>query len=148
MRHLTSAEDIAKLIDDKTRGVYCESVGNPAGNICDIAALADVAHYHGIPLVVDNTVPTPILLRPIEYGADIVVHSLTKFLGGHGTTLGGIIIDSGRFPWNEHAERFPMLAGRTRRITGWCTSITSRRRPTSDAVVPSTSATPARSCHL
>jgi O-acetylhomoserine (thiol)-lyase len=105
-----SAEDIAKLIDDKTRGVYCESVGNPAGNICDIAALAGVAHDHGIPLVVDNTVPTPILLRPIEYGADIVVHSLTKFLGGHGTTLGGIIIDSGRFPWNEHADRFPLFS--------------------------------------
>jgi O-acetylhomoserine (thiol)-lyase len=105
-----SADDIAKLIDDKTRGVYCESVGNPAGNICDIEALAGVAHDHGIPLVVDNTVPTPILLRPIEYGADIVVHSLTKFLGGHGTTLGGIIIDSGRFPWNEYAERFPLFS--------------------------------------
>jgi O-acetylhomoserine (thiol)-lyase len=105
-----SADDVAKLIDDKTRGVYCESVGNPAGNICDIEALAGVAHDHGIPLVVDNTVPTPILLRPIEYGADIVVHSLTKFLGGHGTTLGGIIIDSGRFPWNEYAERFPLFS--------------------------------------
>jgi O-acetylhomoserine (thiol)-lyase len=105
-----SADDVAKLIDDKTRGVYCESVGNPAGNICDIAALAGVAHDHGLPLIVDNTVPTPILLRPIEYGADIVVHSLTKFLGGHGTTLGGIIIDSGRFPWNEHHERFPMFS--------------------------------------
>jgi O-acetylhomoserine (thiol)-lyase len=105
-----SADDIAKLIDDKTRGVYCESVGNPAGNVCDIEALAGVAHDHGIPLVVDNTVPTPILLRPIEYGADIVVHSLTKFLGGHGTTLGGIIIDSGRFPWNEYAERFPLFS--------------------------------------
>jgi O-acetylhomoserine (thiol)-lyase len=105
-----SADDVAKLIDDKTRGVYCESVGNPAGNICDIAALAGVAHDHGIPLIVDNTVPTPILLRPIEYGADIVVHSLTKFLGGHGTTLGGIIIDSGRFPWHEHRERFPMFS--------------------------------------
>ena len=105
-----SADDIAKLIDDKTRGVYCESVGNPAGNICDIETLADVAHHYGVPLVVDNTVPTPILLRPIEYGADIVVHSLTKFLGGHGTTLGGIIIDSGRFPWHEHRERFPMFS--------------------------------------
>ena len=104
------ADDVAKLIDDKTRGVYCESVGNPAGNICDIETLADVAHHYGVPLVVDNTVPTPILLRPIEYGADIVVHSLTKFLGGHGTTLGGIIIDSGRFPWHEHRERFPMFS--------------------------------------
>lgn len=104
------AADIAKLIDDRTRAVYCESVGNPAGNICDIAALADVAHEHGVPLIVDNTVATPILLRPIDYGADIVVHSLTKFLGGHGTTLGGIIVDSGRFPWKKHAARFPMFS--------------------------------------
>ena len=101
---------IEKLIDDKTRGVFCESVGNPAGNICDVEALAWVAHKHGVPLVVDNTVATPILLRPIEYGADIVVHSLTKFLGGHGTTLGGIIVDSGKFPWKKHAERFPMFS--------------------------------------
>jgi O-acetylhomoserine (thiol)-lyase len=103
------ADDIAKLIDGKTRAVYCESVGNPAGNICDIEALAAVAHSHGIPLIVDNTVPTPILLRPIEFGADIVVHSLTKFMGGHGTTLGGAIVDSGRFPWERHGERFPMF---------------------------------------
>src|SRR5579863_3686228 len=89
------AEDIDKLIDGQTRAVFCESVGNPAGNICDIEALARVAHKHGVPLIVDNTVATPILLRPIEYGADIVVHSLTKFLGGHGTTLGGAIVDSG-----------------------------------------------------
>ncbi|MGH7843435.1 MAG: PLP-dependent transferase, partial [Candidatus Binataceae bacterium] len=89
--------------------VYCESVGNPAGNICDIEALANVAHKHGIPLIVDNTVATPILLRAIDYGADIVVHSLTKFLGGHGTTLGGAIVDSGKFPWAKHAERFPMF---------------------------------------
>jgi O-acetylhomoserine (thiol)-lyase len=100
---------IAKLIDDRTRAVFCESVGNPAGNICDIEALARVAHGHGVPLIVDNTVATPILLKPIEYGADVVVHSLTKFLGGHGTTLGGIIVDSGRFPWREHAERFPIF---------------------------------------
>jgi O-acetylhomoserine (thiol)-lyase len=101
---------IEKLIDDRTRAVYCESVGNPAGNICDIEALARVSHEHGVPLIVDNTVATPILLRPIEYGADIVVHSLTKFLGGHGTTLGGAIVDSGRFPWKEHARRFPMFS--------------------------------------
>ena len=101
---------IEKLIDDKTRAVFCESVGNPAGNICDIEALARVAHKHGVPLIVDNTVATPILLRPIEYGADIVVHSLTKFMGGHGTTLGGVIVDSGKFPWKEHAERFPMFS--------------------------------------
>jgi O-acetylhomoserine (thiol)-lyase len=101
---------VEKLIDGKTRGVFCESVGNPAGNICDIEALAQVAHKYGVPLIVDNTVATPILLRPIEYGADIVVHSLTKFMGGHGTTLGGVIVDSGKFPWKEHAQRFPMFS--------------------------------------
>ncbi len=101
--------DIAALIDEDTRAVFCESVGNPAGNICDIEALAGVAHDHGVPLIVDNTVATPILLRPIEYGADIIVHSLTKFMGGHGTTLGGAIVDSGKFPWTKHAERFPMF---------------------------------------
>ena len=100
---------LAALIDENTRAVYCEMVGNPAGNVCDIEAMARVAHEAGVPLIVDNTVPTPILVRPIEYGADVVVHSLTKFLGGHGTTLGGVIIDSGRFPWQEHAARFPML---------------------------------------
>jgi O-acetylhomoserine (thiol)-lyase len=101
---------IEQLIDENTRGVFCESVGNPAGNICDVEALARVAHTNGVPLIVDNTVPTPILLRPIEYGADIVVHSLTKFMGGHGTTLGGVIVDSGKFPWKEHAPRFPMFS--------------------------------------
>jgi len=100
---------IEQLIDDHTRAVFCESVGNPAGNICDVEALARVAHRHGVPLIVDNTVATPILLRPIEYGADIVVHSLTKFMGGHGTTMGGIIVDGGTFPWKEHAQRFPMF---------------------------------------
>src|SRR6267154_3836619 len=100
---------IERLIDDKTRAVFCESIGNPAGNICDIEALADVAHRHGVPLIVDNTVATPILLRPIDHGADIVVHSLTKFMGGHGTTMGGIIVDSGKFPWKKHAQRFPMF---------------------------------------
>ncbi|HTW46056.1 MAG TPA: O-acetylhomoserine aminocarboxypropyltransferase/cysteine synthase family protein [Acidobacteriaceae bacterium] len=102
-------EDIEKLINEKTRGVFCESVGNPAGNVCDIEELAKTAHKHGLPLIVDNTVATPILLRPIEYGADIAVHSLTKFLGGHGTTLGGAIVDSGNFSWSEHASRFPMF---------------------------------------
>ena len=102
------ADAIEKLIDDKTNAVFCESVGNPAGNICDIEALAKVAHRHGVPLIVDNTVATPILLRPIDYGADIVVHSLTKFMGGHGTTMGGAIVDSGRFV-EAHAERFPMF---------------------------------------
>jgi O-acetylhomoserine (thiol)-lyase len=100
---------IEALIDGNTKAVFCESVGNPAGNICDLEALAGVAHKHGVPLIVDNTVATPILLRPIDYGADIVVHSLTKFLGGHGTTLGGAIVDSGNFPWADHAARFPMF---------------------------------------
>src|SRR5215471_17011380 len=100
---------IERLIDAKTKAVFCETVGNPAGNICDIEALAAVAHRHGVPLIVDNTVATPILLRPIEYGADVVVHSLTKFLGGHGTTMGGIIVDSGKFPWKQHAARFPQF---------------------------------------
>ena len=103
------AADIEALIDNETRAVFCESVGNPAGNICDIEALADVAHRHGVPLVVDNTVATPILLRPIEHGADIVVHSLTKFLGGHGTTMGGVVIDSGKFDWRRNADRFPQF---------------------------------------
>jgi len=102
-------EALEKLIDDKTRAVFCESVGNPAGNICDIEKLALMAHRYGVPLLVDNTVATPMLLQPIEYGADIVLHSLTKFLGGHGTTLGGAIIDSGNFPWKDHAARFPMF---------------------------------------
>jgi O-acetylhomoserine (thiol)-lyase len=101
---------IERLIDARTRAVYCESVGNPAGNICDIEALARAAHRHGVPLIVDNTVATPVLLRPIDYGADVVVHSLTKFMGGHGTTLGGAIVDAGRFPWKEHEERFPMFS--------------------------------------
>ncbi|WP_445401627.1 O-acetylhomoserine aminocarboxypropyltransferase/cysteine synthase family protein [Zobellella sp. An-6] len=100
---------IAKLIDDNTKAVYCESIGNPAGNIADIRGLADAAHARGVPLVVDNTVATPILCKPIEFGADIVVHSLTKYIGGHGNSLGGIIVDSGRFPWAEHKQRFPQL---------------------------------------
>jgi O-acetylhomoserine (thiol)-lyase len=100
---------VAQLIDADTKAVFCESVGNPAGNICDLEAMARVAHESGVPLIVDNTVATPILLRPIEYGADIVVHSLTKFMGGHGTTLGGIIVDGGRFPWDAEARRFPMF---------------------------------------
>jgi O-acetylhomoserine (thiol)-lyase len=101
--------DVEKLIDENTRAVYCESVGNPAGNVADIEGLALVAHRHGVPLIVDNTIATPILLRPIEYGADVVVHSMTKFMGGHGTTLGGMIVDAGKFPWRRHAKKFYML---------------------------------------
>ncbi|MBP9904214.1 MAG: aminotransferase class I/II-fold pyridoxal phosphate-dependent enzyme [Rhodoferax sp.] len=99
----------AALIDERTKAIYCESVGNPLGNVTDLAALATVAHAHGVPLIVDNTVPSPYLCRPFEHGADIVVHSMTKYLGGHGTTLGGIIVDSGKFPWAEHAKRFKRL---------------------------------------
>ena len=97
------------LIDDKTKAVFCETIGNPAGNIVDLQAVADMAHRHGVPLIVDNTVASPALCRPFEHGADIVVHSLTKYLGGHGTTLAGIIVDSGKFPWAEHKERFAIL---------------------------------------
>jgi O-acetylhomoserine (thiol)-lyase len=104
-----SPEAVEKLIDENTRAVFCESVGNPAGNVADIEGLARVAHKHGVPLIVDNTVATPILLRPFEYGADVVVHSMTKFMGGHGTTLGGMIVDSGRFPWRDHPKRYYML---------------------------------------
>jgi len=99
----------AALIDDKTKAIYCESIGNPLGNVTDLAALAEVAHAHGIPLIVDNTVPSPALCRPFEHGADIVVHSVTKYLGGHGTTIGGVIVDSGKFPWAQHAKRFKRL---------------------------------------
>ena len=102
-------DGIAGLINDHTKAVYCESIGNPSGNVADLAQLAKIAHDHGIPLIVDNTVPSPTLLRPFEHGADIVVHATTKYIGGHGTSIGGIIIDSGRFPWLEHAKRFPLL---------------------------------------
>src|SRR5579872_1054327 len=105
-----SASSIERLIDENTRAVFCESIGNPAGNICDIEALARAAHRHGVPLIVDNTVATPILLRPIDYGADIVVHSLTKFMGGHGAVMGGAIVDSGAFDWTAQAKRFPMFS--------------------------------------
>ncbi|WP_348814453.1 aminotransferase class I/II-fold pyridoxal phosphate-dependent enzyme [Halomonas sp. H10-59] len=100
---------IADRIDERTKAVFCESIGNPSGSVVDIAALAQVAHDNGVPLIVDNTVATPFLWRPIEQGADIVVHSATKYIGGHGTTVGGVIVDSGRFPWASHAERFALL---------------------------------------
>lgn len=102
-------ESFAALIDERTKAIFCESVGNPLGNVTDIAALADIAHAHGIPLIVDNTVPSPYLCRPFEHGADIVVHSLTKYMGGHGTSVAGAIVDSGKFPWAEHKARFPRL---------------------------------------
>ncbi|MBB5875002.1 O-acetylhomoserine aminocarboxypropyltransferase/cysteine synthase family protein [Xanthomonas sp. 3498] len=99
----------AGLIDDRTKAIFVESIGNPRGNVTDLEAVAAIAHAHGVPLIVDNTVPTPYLLRPFDFGADIVVHSLTKYLGGHGTSLGGAIVDSGRFPWAAHAQRFRRL---------------------------------------
>jgi O-acetylhomoserine (thiol)-lyase len=102
-------DSFEKLIDGKTKALYVESIGNPLGNITDIEAIAAIAHRHGVPLIVDNTVPTPYLLRPFEFGADIVVHSLTKYLGGHGNSIGGVIVDSGKFPWVEHKERFRRL---------------------------------------
>ena len=102
-------DSIAQQIDAHTKAIYCESIGNPAGNVVDISALAEVAHAHGIPLIVDNTVPSPYLCRPIEWGADIVVHSLTKYMGGHGTIIAGAIVDSGKFPWAQHKARFKRL---------------------------------------
>ena len=104
-----TAAEMERLVDENTRALFCETVGNPAGNICDIEAIAKLAHDHGVPLIVDNTVATPILLRPIDYGADIVVHSLTKFLGGHGSAMGGIVVDGGTFDWMAHAEKFPQF---------------------------------------
>lgn len=102
-------EGLEKLIDGRTKLVFCESIGNPAVTVADLAPLADLAHRHGVPLMVDNTVPSPYLCRPFEHGADLVVHALTKYLGGHGTTIGGILVDSGKFPWAEHKERFSRL---------------------------------------
>ncbi len=102
-------EAMAAAIDDRTKLVFCESIGNPSGNLVDLALLAEVAHARGVPLVVDNTVPSPYLCRPIEHGADIVVHALTKYMGGHGNSIAGIIVDSGKFDWKGNAERFPML---------------------------------------
>ena len=104
-----SVEAMQSLIDDKTTAVFCETIGNPAGNIVDLEALADMAHAHGVPLIVDNTVATPALAKPIHWGADIVVNSLTKYMGGHGNSLGGVIVDSGEFPWADYPDKFHML---------------------------------------
>jgi len=102
-------ETFEPLIDERTKAIFCESIGNPLGNVTDFKALADIAHKHGIPLIVDNTVPSPYLCRPFEHGADIVVHALTKYLGGHGNSIGGVIVDSGKFPWAQHKARFKRL---------------------------------------
>lgn len=104
-----SAEAIEKLIDDKTKAVYCETIGNPAGNIIDLESVCAAAHKHGVAVIVDNTVASPVICNPIDFGADIVVHSLTKYIGGHGTSIGGVIVDSGKFPWAEHKGRYPEL---------------------------------------
>ncbi len=104
------ADSIEALIDERTKLVFCETIGNPAGNVIDLAAVAELAHRHGVPLIADNTVATPLMLKPIRYGADVVIHSLTKFIGGHGTTMGGLIIDAGSFPWAEHPDRFAFMA--------------------------------------
>ena len=105
-----AAADLEALIDGKTVAIYCETIGNPAGNIPDLEAITAMAHKHGVAVIVDNTVPTPVLMKPIAFGADIVVHSLTKYMGGHGTSIGGIIVDSGKFPWAQHKDRYPMLS--------------------------------------
>ncbi|NDA42920.1 MAG: aminotransferase class I/II-fold pyridoxal phosphate-dependent enzyme, partial [Gammaproteobacteria bacterium] len=102
-------EEFEKLIDGRTKAVFCESIGNPLGNVTDFGAIAAIAHRHGVPLIVDNTVPSPYLCRPFDHGADIVVHSLTKYLGGHGNSIGGVLVDSGKFPWAEHKARFRRL---------------------------------------
>jgi O-acetylhomoserine (thiol)-lyase len=104
-----SAAALEKLIDERTAAVFIETIGNPAGNIPDIEAITAMAHRHGVPVIADSTVPTPVLLKPIQYGVDIVVHSMTKYIGGHGNSLGGMIVDSGNFPWTDYAERYPML---------------------------------------
>ena len=102
-------DNVIAAIDENTRALFCESIGHPAGNVVDIEAWANIAHDHGIPLIVDNTVATPFLCRPFDHGADIVVHSLTKYIGGHGTTIAGAVVDSGKFDWKANADRFPML---------------------------------------
>ncbi len=121
---MASHDDFAgleALIDENTKAVFCESIGNPAGNIVDLEVLADIAHRNGVPLMVDSTVASPYLCCPIALGADIVIHSLTKYIGGHGTTVGGIIIDSGKFDWAANKERFPMLNTPDPPITVWYT---------------------------
>ncbi len=116
-----SFDGIEKLFDENTKAVFCESIGNPAGNVVDIEKLAEIAHKHGVPLIVDNTVASPFLCRPIDHGADIVVHSLTKYIGGHGTSVGGIIVDSGKFDWAADKKRFAVLNEPDPLITVWFT---------------------------
>jgi O-acetylhomoserine (thiol)-lyase len=139
-------EGLEKLIDSKTKAVFCESIGNPAGNVVDIQRLAEIAHRHGVPVIVDNTVATPYLCKPFEFGADIVVHALTKYIGGHGNSIGGIIVDSGKFDWVKNKERFAIPTSPTRPITGWSIPRRWGRRPISDAAAWCRCAIPARRC--
>ena len=137
-------ECIEPLIDDATKAIFCESVGNPALNVVDLEAVSELAHRHGVPLIVDNTIATPMYLKPIEHGADVVVHSLTKFIGGHGTTLGGAIIDAGRFPWAEHPDKFPLFNRPEPAFHGVVYAEHSPRPPMPCGVAPSASATVGR----
>jgi O-acetylhomoserine (thiol)-lyase len=149
-------EGLEKLIDSKTKAVFCESIGNPAGNVVDIQRLSEIAHRHGVPVIVDNTVATPYLCKPFEFGADIVVHALTKYIGGHGNSIGGIIVDSGRFDWVKHKDRFPILnepdpsyhgVVYTEALGAWSIPKRWGRRPISGAVAWCRCAIPARRCH-
>lgn len=141
-------ESLESLIDHKTAAVFCESLGNPAGNIPDMEAICAMAHRHGVPVIVDNTVPTPVLMKPFESGADIVVHSLTKYMGGHGTSIGGIIVDSGKFPWVDHADlAFRCSIAPNRPIMALCTHKNSAPPLISAVCVLSHCATPVRPYH-
>ena len=140
------AADIEALVDENTRAIFCETVGNPAGNVCDLEALAAVAHRHHMPLIVDNTVATPMLVRPIDYGADIIIHSLTKFMGGHGTTLGGIVVDCGTFSWTDNAARYPSSRSPTSPTMASSTPSIMAPPPSSAAAAACISAPWARCC--
>jgi O-acetylhomoserine (thiol)-lyase len=138
-------ESFKPLIDGRTKALFCESIGNPLGNVVDLAALAKIAHDAGVPLIVDNTVPTPYLCRPFEHGADIVVHALTKYLGGHGNSIGGVIVDSGKFPWASSTRSASSASTRPMSpTTAWSTPRRSARPPTSAAPAWCRCATPAR----
>ncbi len=143
-----SPEAIEKLIDAKTKAVFCETIGNPAGNIVDIEAIASAAHKHGVAVIVDNTVATPILCTPIDYGANIVVHALTKYIAGHGNSLGGIIVDSGKFPWAENKERYAAINSPEPSYHGVVYTEALGLLPTSVAPAPYPCAIPARHSHL
>ena len=141
-----SAEALAACIDENTRAVFCETVGNPAGNICDIDAIARMAHARGLPLIVDNTVATPVLLKPAQHGADIIVHSLTKFMGGHGNAMGGMLLDAGSFDWMAPQRTLPAIHhARIRPITAWSMPSASAAPPSLRAPAASISARPALS---